>query len=236
MKAPLAKRILRGFTLMETVIAIGVLAVLLSAFVAVFGPAADGIRRSISEQDADRLAATLERELVTVRTGQNFPTGFAKGFEYVKGSQTAATALLAYKYRGDLASTRTDGTPQPLVNAKGKIAGKDYAMVPMVRRKDDTLFLDDIEAVEGPVLLVKCTQMIESVSGMVLGTPGTIKDPVSGAVVADADAYTAGSLVYQAQFHILSSRSDGFFTGASFGNAFDKARHPVSTRFLAASR
>ena len=37
-----------AFTLMETVIAIGVLAVLLTGFMAVFTPAAQGIRRSIS--------------------------------------------------------------------------------------------------------------------------------------------------------------------------------------------
>jgi len=52
----------RGFTLMETVIAIGVLAVLLTAFMAVFGPATRGVRRSINVQEADRLAATLEKE------------------------------------------------------------------------------------------------------------------------------------------------------------------------------
>ena len=45
-----------GFTLMETVIAIGVLAVLLTAFLAVFTPAAQGIRKAISAEDADRLA------------------------------------------------------------------------------------------------------------------------------------------------------------------------------------
>ena len=59
-----------GFTLMETVIAIGVLAVLLTGFLAVFTPAAQGIRRSISSQQADRLASTLEIELTTSRLGQ----------------------------------------------------------------------------------------------------------------------------------------------------------------------
>ena len=50
---------------METVIAIGVLAVLLTGFMIVFAPAAAGIRKSINVQEADRLASTLEQELVT---------------------------------------------------------------------------------------------------------------------------------------------------------------------------
>ena len=53
----------RGFTLMETVIAIGVVAVLLTTFLAVFGPASSSIRRVLSAQEAGRLTTTLEREL-----------------------------------------------------------------------------------------------------------------------------------------------------------------------------
>ncbi|MCP5533718.1 MAG: prepilin-type N-terminal cleavage/methylation domain-containing protein, partial [Akkermansiaceae bacterium] len=37
----------RGFTLLETVIAIGVLAVLLTGFILVFAPAAAGIKKAI---------------------------------------------------------------------------------------------------------------------------------------------------------------------------------------------
>jgi prepilin-type N-terminal cleavage/methylation domain-containing protein len=40
----------RGFTLLETVIAIGVLAVLLTGFIIVFAPAAEGIKKSINVQ------------------------------------------------------------------------------------------------------------------------------------------------------------------------------------------
>ena len=56
-------RLRRGFTLMETVIAIGVLALLLTAFLAVFGPATSGLRKAISIQEADRLAARIIQSL-----------------------------------------------------------------------------------------------------------------------------------------------------------------------------
>ena len=68
MKNPSSSR-KRAFTLLETVIAIGVLAVLLTGFMIVFAPAAAGIRKSINVQEADRLASSLEQELVTLRTG-----------------------------------------------------------------------------------------------------------------------------------------------------------------------
>jgi type II secretory pathway pseudopilin PulG len=42
------RRLRAAFTLTETVIAIGVLAVVLTGFIAVFTPAAQGIRRAIS--------------------------------------------------------------------------------------------------------------------------------------------------------------------------------------------
>ena len=69
-----------GFTLIESVIAIGVVAILLTTFLAVFGPASQSIRRSISVQEADRLQSALEREFQILREGPDdkFQTAFEK--------------------------------------------------------------------------------------------------------------------------------------------------------------
>src|SRR6186997_3210493 len=91
----------RGFTLLETVIAIGVLAVLLTGFMVVFTPAAEGIRKSINVQQADRLASALEQELVTLHD-KSYPTGFDKSYEWIKDSDKAASALMVYQYRGQI--------------------------------------------------------------------------------------------------------------------------------------
>ena len=83
------KQIRSGFTLMETLLAIAVTGILLSTFLAVFGPAANTIRRAISVQEADRLATALEQELSTLRQEEagQFNTSFDKAFE---GFQTQA--------------------------------------------------------------------------------------------------------------------------------------------------
>ena len=90
-----------GFTLMETVIAIGVLAVMLTAFMGVFAPAAKNIRRAINVQDADRLASGLEKELGTFRVGDvkagAADTAFNKAYSWIENSHSNNSVILCYQ-------------------------------------------------------------------------------------------------------------------------------------------
>lgn len=230
-----------GFTLLETVIAIGVLAVLLTGFMIVFAPAAAGIKRAISVQEADRLASTLEQELVTMRGQQeqtNFKTGFGKAFEWIESSNSANDALLIYQYRGSLSSTRTDETPEPIANVQTKLPGKDYTVVSMVRRKSDPEFEKDLPAIEGGIYLVKCTQLIFNGGELKPGTAGKIVDPKgSNAPAADADAYPEAVIAFSADFYTLPARSAAFFGSSNgFAKSFTNAKKPVFTRNLAVRR
>lgn len=168
---------------METVIAIGVLSVLLTGFLIVFIPAADGIKRSISIQDADRLVAALEQELVSSRPGETpsdaeAATGFEKALWRIRDSTGPIVsnldtstefdnALLVYQYRGNPSDTRTstDRSPKPVPSISGLKAGQDYTLVPMMRRKSSPLFKEDLRAIEGSVYLVKCAQMVNAPDG-----------------------------------------------------------------------
>lgn len=139
-----------GFTLLETVIAIGVLAVLLTGFMAVFGPAANSIKRSINAQEADRLATSVERELVTLHKNESTTTiksGFDKAFTWLDECDDYRTAIFVYQYRANPDSIRSDETLQPVKSAKGQ-PGKDYIVLPMVRRLDDPEFFNDLPAIE----------------------------------------------------------------------------------------
>jgi len=225
----------RGFTLIETVIAIGVLAVLLTGFVIVFAPAAAGIKRSINIQEADRLASTLEQELVTSRGTEPTP-GFSKAFLWIKESNVANNALLIYQYRGSLSNFRDDDTPEPVPDASNKVPGEDYAVLSMVRRKGDSKFLDDLPAVEGGVYVVKCTQLVFTGGELKPGTAGQIKNPKTpAAAIEKVDDYPEAVIAFSAEFHALPNKSRDFFN-TGFNARFPKLNNPVFTRNLAVRR
>lgn len=245
----------RGFTLLETVIAIGVLAVLLTGFMVVFAPAADGIRKSINVQQADRMASALEQELVTLRKGEDtadIKTGFDKAFDRIKQSSAASPtdALFAYQYRAKLpfvARAPDDGTSAPEPKLDGK-PGENYVVVPMVRRKSDPQFIRDLEAIEGAVYLVKCNQLVFSGGQLITNTTaGTIKNPKPKPTPDTDPPYQAGPftkaadypeavIAFSADFYLMPAKSATYFNGATFTTNFSKLKNPVFTRNLAVRR
>lgn len=228
----------RAFTLIETVIAIGVLAVLLTGFMMVFAPAAAGIRTALSVQEADRLASTLEQEMVTLRDPgtATLKTGFAKAFEWIRKSNTATDAMLVYQYRGKLSSNRPDGTPVPEPIIKNKLPGKDYVVQTMARRKSDSKFTEDLTAIEGGVYLVKTTQLVFASGQLKPGTPGTIVD-TKGTAAASSDVYPEAVIAFAADFFFLPAKTVSYFgSGGGFEKTFTKVKKPVFTRNLAVRR
>ncbi|MFD2257202.1 prepilin-type N-terminal cleavage/methylation domain-containing protein [Luteolibacter algae] len=230
----------KGFTLMETVIAIGVLAVLLTGFLAVFTPAAQGIRRSISSQQADRLATGLEQELVTLRPGQEtgtIKTGFDKGFEWIKDAGNPNSALFVYQYRGDISSLRTDGTPEPMDAIEGQ-PGVDYVIQSMVRKANDPEFTEDLQAIEGTIFYVKPTQLIRNEDKMSLGKIGEISNPKgeNPAKASSASEYKDAVITFTAEFYGVPTKASSYLTGTKFRDRFNSARNPIFTRNLAIRR
>jgi prepilin-type N-terminal cleavage/methylation domain-containing protein len=235
-------RLRRGFTLMETVIAIGVLALLLTAFLAVFGPATTGLRKAISVQEADRLSAALERELVTLRPGtgnsSNITTGFAKAYEWIKAAPDAGNAILLYQYRGDPSQLRADGTMEPYTE-NGGVAGKDFIVQPAVRQRGDSLLLEDLAALDGRIFTVKLTQLVFSGGQLTRGEAGKITDPTPDdgdpAGAADSNGYPEAVIAFAAEFFIVpNSAPDYVKPGGKFNPA--NLTKPIFTRNLAVRR
>lgn len=232
---------------METVIAIGVLALLLTAFLAVFGPATQGIRKAISVQEADRLAYSLEQELVTVREGEGYETGFEKAYEWIKASSNLNDAVLVYQYRGRTDGLRSDGTPEPF-SGQG-VAGEDFVVQPMVRKRSDPLIQDDLKALEGRVYVTKLTQLVYGSDQLEKGTPGEIKDPTPGdgdtGDPSDPETYPEAVIAFATEFFISPNSDPNYISGSGLSSFFDKmnladnnkARAvPVFTRNLAVRR
>lgn len=234
----------RGFTLMETVIAIGVLAVLLTAFLAVFAPAAQGIRKAISVQEADRLAYTLEQELVTLRGDQadQYGTGFEKAYDWIEAADGSAGSdpLLIYQYRGRPDAIRDDGTLEPYVRTEG-VAGQDFIVQPVVRRGGSAELRDDLEALEGRVYTVQLTQLVFEGGALTRGTAGEIVDPTpgddddqgGGAGGSGAESYPEAVIAFAAEFHGVPSSSYNYLT-----NQLNPAEleNPIFSRNLAVRR
>ena len=229
-----------AFTLMETVIAIGVLAVLLTGFIAVFTPAAQGIRRAISSEQAARLTTTLENELATLRKGQETPepaTAFDKAFKWIKDGNAAATAIFVYQYRGDPADIRNDGTPKPLPIISGE-PGKNYIVQSMARRFTDAELANDLNAIEGSVFFVKPTQLVFEADDLKPGTPGQIVNadatPASNTV---ASPYKEAVIAFSAEFHSVPTKSIAYLKSATFTTRFNSTTiKPIFTRNLAVRR
>jgi prepilin-type N-terminal cleavage/methylation domain-containing protein len=221
----------RGFTLMETVIAILVLAILLTGFLTVFTPAAQGIRRSISSQQADRLKATLERDMSTLRTGEStadIKTGFDKAFKWIQEGHSSGTAIFVYQYRGDKSlAPRTDGTMQPMSNISGE-PGVDYITQTSARRANDPLFSEDLYAIVGPLFYVIPTQLISVNNELILGTPGQIANPNGGIVAANPSEYTDAVITFSAAFHMTPSVSQNYIQSNNFSSKFTAAADPNS--------
>lgn len=249
-KAPAIRRHHKAFTLTETVIAIGVLAVLLTGFIAVFTPAAQGIRRSISSEQADRLTTTLEMELVTLRDSQKTEklstatTGFAKAFEWIKaGGDDSKNAIFVYQYRGNPASIRADGTPKPVIKIDDKQPGKGYIVQSMARRIGEIedgkdLLEEDLKAIEGSVFFVKPTQLVFDGGELILGAPGQIKNADgSESENTDAKPYTEAVIAFSAEFHSVPTKTMAYLESEEgFGKRFTNAKRPVFTRNLAVRR
>lgn len=240
---PISQTRLHGFTLMETVIAIGVLAVLLTGFLAVFTPATQGIRQSLNSQQADRFASVFETELTTLRDDQeprNATSGFEKAFDWIKNSGQSANSIFVYQYRGEPSNLRNDGTPTPVPDAI-QLAGRDYVLQPMARRLNDDNFAADMAAIEGPVYFVKTTQLFHNKQNneLELKQPGEVfyVDPDGNEKKADEPAdFMEGVITFTAGFHSLPTKSITYMRSPKFDDYFDNANKPVFKRNMGVSR
>lgn len=229
----------RGFTLAEVVIAIGILVVLITGFLAVFGPAARTIKKTLSTDEASRLQDTLMLELTTIRDGrereryQGDP--FLKAIEWISQSEQPGSTVLIYKYRAIPGQTRPDGSLQPAGRQMG-IGGRDFIVEPMVRRMDDPLLEQDFQSLEGRVFFVKMRQLIFDQNGMIPNEqPGQIVDPYQPGIDFSGNpaAYPEATVAFQAEYFNLPSTSMTFLQNNFDPNNFVR---PIFSRNLSVRR
>lgn len=243
----------KGFSLVEVVIAIGIVAILLTTFMAVFGPAQKNITKALGVADVSRLTSTLENEMSYLRVGeedeyedsQGNSNAFQKAFEWVKDSGSESSAIIVYQYHADpSASKNEDGTLAGISSStSGAVAGVDFVTQTVARKRDSEakeFIKEELRpgVVVGNVYAVRMTQLVDNAAtgGLILGTAGAIKnpnnpnDPAAGSAT-DGASYTGAHLAFQAEFFLLPNNLAGFVTEAKWD--FDKLGSPVVTQNIA---
>ncbi len=245
-----------GFSLVEVVIAIGIVAVLLTTFMSVFGPSQQKIADALSIADANRLVSTLESELGTLRptdksdyvTAGSGASAFEKAFQWVKDSHQLNSAVLVYQYQALPDSENADGSlqavPSAMVSDDSSLPGVDFITQTVARRLDkapnDTLQNELVPGVvEGRVYAVRMTQLVRRSGGMELGEAGRILNPSENADGVGDEAtsstdYDEAYVAFRAEFFELKNNLYPYVTGGAWN--FDKLGAPVVTQNVAIRR
>jgi hypothetical protein len=231
----------------------GIITIMITAFLAAFGPAVQGIRKSMSSKEANRLASTLEYELSVLRADETatHPTAFAKAYSWIKGSagNNQDDFVLIYQYRGDPDSVRDDGTLNPYTENDG-IPGKDYVLQSVARRLGDAAVQEELapRVVEGRVFFVRMRQLIFENGALKLTDEANFEkiidptEPRENFTPDDHTGYPEAVIAFQAEFYALKSSiysyaNTGFDLADSNGDGHpDATGKPVFTRNLGVRR
>ncbi len=238
MKLASKKSLKSGFTLAESVIALGILVVLITGFLAVFGPATTAIRNTLSGEEASRMQSALEVEMSQLREGREksqYGSSLEKAFDWIARSHQLGGSVFVYHYRADLAEVRSDGSYAAREDVSG-VAGQDFLIQPMVRRLDDPLLQEDFDAIEGRVFFVKMTQLVFGAQGLSVSEDiEGIADPHNEGddFTTNVSEYPEATVLFEAQFFRLPTRSYNYATGAFDPTEFTR---PVFRRNMGVSR
>ena len=245
-----------GFTLVETAIAMGMVAVMISSFLVVFGPAIKGIEKSLSAKEADRLTSALELELTTIKNDDVYSSPIEKTYYWVRFThEDSNLPVLVYQYRGNPNSVRTDGTlnPYPYNAANPGTPGVNYVIQTSVRRLNDTVDNSKIQAelvpgvLEGKVYYVKLLQLrTNSTDGSleIPSNPWHVYNAGGASYTGDFSQFVDPVLAFRAQFYEVKPPLWSYINSASFsvsdsGDADsdpDALGKPVATKNMAVIR
>lgn len=228
-----ASRRFRGFTLMETLLAIALVGTLLSIFLTVFVPARGMVQQALTRQEAERITGILRAEMsflradeqasasATTSSANSYLSPFDKAFFWLRSSTKPASSIVIFSYRADTSkSVLADGT-YPSVSAAKSVPGKNTQMMTLACPMDDKLHKNDIVNAVGPVFIVRMTQLELGKAGeyKTAKSPGVISAAASpNRFVSDANAEDAwgGVVFYRADFFLMSPPNPARYKGKTW--------------------
>lgn len=239
----------RGFTLLETIVALGIAAIALSFFIAAFAPATLGIKKASRAQEAKNLVSALEAEMGIVRNSEGsggsslYDNPFDKAFQWVKRNGANGSGLLvAFQYRANSQqATDTDGNyPAYTGDVTGTATSQAMILQNRVCPIENIVSPPSVTAgysdadryaqVEGGAFVMELTQMVYDNNGalVVHDDRGEVVDPnnASGAAVSAYDSVTGTTLafpeavlLYQVDVYFLKSSDPSYLSGTIDGVA-----------------
>jgi len=155
----------RGFTLIETALAVVIVAIVLLAAIGLLIPAQRAIDDVLTADQATRLLNEIEKEMAVVRPNEtaNFTTGFDKAYRAANQHAAEDGVLAVFFYRaqkptaGGGTGGRTDGRLAPFTgDIVTSRAGDDYvlqaAVMPVAAYNNDIALKD---ALDGGLFLAR---------------------------------------------------------------------------------
>lgn len=222
MPSSLSPRFSRGFTLIETLLAIGVITIMIFFFLAAFAPAVEGIGRSLTTMQANRIASAVESELERVNNTENYKDSVEKAHYWIEQSMQGE-AFLLYTYKADInASKRADDT-LPVASPKtDKLPGQDYVLETVIRPIDSSYLAQELRpgVVVGRVFYLKFEPLVRQDTA--LEVTQTLQDLDSLSV-----------LPFQVSFYALKS---SLYSYAKYNFDTHKPGKVLFTRNMAARR
>ena len=209
-----------GFTLVETLLAIGLVGVLLSLFLVVFVPARGMIRQAMARQEAERITTVLRTEMSMLRgreqapqsaqtsTSTSFITPFDKAFHWMRRSEKPSTSIVIFSYRADTReNVRPDGT-YPALPANANQPNGHTQLITIACPMDDPVHGREIKDAVGNVFLVRMTELERQNNGTFKPAKesGTIKGAQSPErfVIEENNTVRGAIVYYRADFYIMS--------------------------------
>ena len=218
MKRKVNGRSLGGFTLMETLLAMALVATLVSIFLVVFVPARGMVQKSLAQQDADRLVGVLKAEMKTVRnnersftkaSSEKYTNGFDKGFYWLRKTKEPDSAIVIFSYREDLSKKPSEDGTRPPIAASKSVPGETSNLVTIACPIDDKLHRKHIRDAVGPVYVVSMTHLeFRNGEWKAANKPGTIATAGSPEeYLQKCSTLEAGGpcIFYRADFYMLNT-------------------------------
>ncbi len=223
-------RRLRGFTLMETLLAVALVGVLVSIFLTVFLPARGMVRQALTRQESERITGILRAEMSILRADETAPasqkksslgkylSAFDKSFYWMLRSKDPSSSVVIFSYRADTSKPQRPDGSFPAVPASKAVPGVNSQLVTIACPMDDALHRKDIRDAVGPVFLVRMSQLIPQKNGefRLAKQPGTIGGASSPENFVssenEADAW-GGVIFFRADFFLMTPPDPARYRG-----------------------